>query len=218
MIVVAIAPSLALILYIYQKDRYDREPPLLLFFLFIFGIFIALPVYYVEKFLASLYYNIFYHAYIVAGFTEESFKYAVVRRYAYSNKHYDEKLDGIIYCVFVSLGFATAENVLYVINGDINYLYTGITRALFAVPAHMLFAITMGYYLSIAKFSKRRVVSIGCSVKSLLVPILLHGTYDYILFLRQYGVFPIFILFVVYLWRINLKRLNEYVRESREDA
>lgn len=217
MILIAIAPSLALLIFVYQKDRYDREPLSLLFKLFFYGILSTIPVYFMEKFLIR-YSNgsALYQAFIVAGITEEFFKFLIIINIAYKSKYYDEKLDGIVYAVFASLGFATAENFLYILFRSENILYTGIIRAIFSVPAHMLFAITMGYYLSLAKFANSRSESNAYMIRALFVPMLLHGIYDYILMSRIYGFLLILIVFVIYLWRINLKRLDTYVKESRD--
>lgn len=216
MVLVAIAPSVALLIFIYQRDRYDREPPSLLFKLFLYGSISTLPVYFVEKFLMGYCnHNALLEAFIVAGLTEESIKFIIVMKTAFRSKYYDEKLDGIVYCVFASLGFATAENLLYIFSRSDNFLYTGITRAILSVPAHMLFAITMGYYLSLSKFTKNRVKALVFLIEALIVPILLHGIYDYILMSKVYGFFLLLLAFVIYLWRINLKRLNIYVRDSR---
>lgn len=220
MILVAIAPTAALLIFIYQKDRYDREPPYLLFKVFLFGILSVIPVYYIEKFLSGIAYHPgpFYTAFAVAGFTEEAAKLLIVRASAYDSKYYNEKLDGIVYAVFASLGFATAENFLYVFTSRTAYLYTGITRALFSVPAHMLFAITMGYYLSLSKYSQGRAIRKIFMLEALLIPLILHGTYDYILFSKTYSFLPVFLIFVIYLWKVNLNRLNAYVRESRNNS
>ena len=219
MIIVALAPTVALLLFIYQKDRYDREPPYLLFKVFVFGILSVIPVYYIEKFLTGIAYHPgpFYTAFMVAGFTEESTKLLIVRTTAYDSRYYNEKLDGIVYAVFASLGFATAENFLYIFTSRVTYLYTGITRALFSVPAHMLFAITMGYYLSLSKYSTRATTRKIFMFEALVIPLILHGIYDYILFSKIYGFFPLFLIFVIYLWKVNLNRLNVYVRESRKN-
>lgn len=219
MILVALAPTIALLLFIYQKDRYDREPPYLLFKVFIYGILSVIPVYYIEKFLTGIAYHPgpFYTAFLVAGFTEESAKLLIVRLSAYDSKYYNEKLDGIVYAVFASLGFATAENFLYIFSSRTAYLYTGITRALFSVPAHMLFAITMGYYLSLSKYSSKDSARKIFMIEALFIPIILHGIYDYILFSKTYGFLPVFLIFVIYLWKVNLSRLNVYVRESRNN-
>lgn len=217
---IALAPTIAIALFIYQKDRYDREPPALLLELFLFGALTVLPVYFIEKLLSFLnpftgLLSAFFTAFIVAGMTEEFFKRLVVIRLACKNKSYNEKLDGIVYCVFSALGFATVENLIYVLVRSSNFIYTGVTRGLFAVPAHVMFGITMGYYLSISKFANdERVQNINMR-RSYFVPVLLHGIYDFILMSRFMNLFIVFFLFVLYLWRINLKRLNEYVDDSR---
>lgn len=219
MLLLAIAPSLALLIFIYQKDRYDREPPKLLLKLFFLGILATIPVYFIEKYLMNYgYQSALYQAIIVAGLTEEFTKFAIVINVAFKSRYYDEKLDGIVYCVFTSLGFATAENLLYIFSVSNNFLYTGITRAILSVPAHMLFAITMGYYLSLAKFAKNRILSLVFLIEALIMPIMLHGAFDYILISKFYGYFIVLIIFVIYLWRINLKRLDFYVKEAKEDS
>lgn len=218
MIVLAIAPTIALLIFIYQKDRYDREPPWLLFKLFFYGILSTLPVYFIEKFLISLgVHNSIFQAFVVAGFTEETIKFLIVMNTAYVSKYYDEKLDGIVYCVFTSLGFATTENFLYILSSTSYFLFTGITRAFLSVPAHMLFAITMGYYLSLSKFSVSGSDTASFMIKALLIPIILHGTYDFILMSHMYGFLFILAAFIVYLWSINLKRLNNYAGQIRKD-
>lgn len=217
---IALAPTIAIALFIYQKDRYDREPPALLLKLFLFGALTVLPVYYIEKLLSFLnpftgLLSAFFTAFIVAGMTEEYFKRLVVIRLACRNKSYNEKLDGIVYSVFSALGFATVENLIYVLVRSSDFIYTGITRGIFAVPAHVMFGVTMGYYLSISKFANdERVQNINMR-KSYIVPVLLHGIYDFILMSRFMNLFIIFFLFVLYLWRVNLRRLNEYVDDSR---
>ena len=81
----------------------------------------------------------------------------------------------------------------------------------------MLFAISMGYYLSLAKFSRNRISSMFYSIESLIVPIILHGIYDYILISKIYGYIPLFIIFVIALWKINLKKLNKYADDSKRN-
>lgn len=217
---IALAPTIAIALFIYQKDRYDREPPILLIRLFLFGALTVLPVYFIETMLAFL--NPFsgllsaaFTAFIVAGMTEEYFKRLVVIKLACRNKSYDEKLDGIVYSVFSALGFATVENLIYVLSRSSNFIYTGVTRGIFAVPAHVMFGITMGYYLSISKFADDEKVQDINMRKSYIVPVFLHGTYDFILMAQFTNLIIIFILFVLYLWKLNLGRLNEYTADSR---
>ncbi|WP_113672238.1 PrsW family glutamic-type intramembrane protease [Vallitalea guaymasensis] len=218
--VVAITPGIALALGIYLTDRYDKEPLHLLIKIFIFGGISILPVILIERILA--YFNIFtgllgiaYVAFIVAGFTEEFVKRVVVKSFAYNHRAFNEKLDGIVYAVFASLGFATVENVLYVVFRYSNVATIGLQRAIFSVPAHMLFAITMGYYLSLAKFGESERQRKYYLRLSLWIPVLLHGLYDYILMSKSSNLFIIFIPFVIFLWSYNLRKLNRYYKESK---
>ena len=181
----ALAPSMIIILYIYFKDKFEREPFWLLFKNFILGTIVSVGITfliggYVGRFFEPLYresiLDMFIKAFIVVALVEEFSKYVIVRYYAQRNKEFDEPFDGIVYAVMVSMGFATLENVLYVYS----YGYeTGIIRAFTAVPAHATFAILMGYFMGKAKFSKNK---FWLNLTGLFVATLFHGAYDFFLF------------------------------------
>lgn len=220
--IVAVTPTIAIGTAIYLTDRYDREPPALLLKIFVLGALSVIPVAIVERFLIGI--NVFpgilgiaYMAFIVAGFTEEYFKRAVVLYGAFNNKNFDEKLDGIVYCVFSALGFATIENIMYVVFRFSGNYYVGVMRGLLSVPAHVLFAVTMGYYLSLAKFTEDKILKKKYFRKSLLVPILFHGIFNFILMAQAPLLMLFFIPFVIYLWKVNLVRLNKYAKYSKKD-
>ncbi len=226
MIKLLIASLLPIVIYlaiIYKIDKYDPEPKKLLTKLFVFGILIAIPVIFVEGILGYL--NVFaltgsdlrnfYTAFVVAAFTEELFKWMVVMKFAYKNRAYDEHLDGIIYCVFVSLGFAALENVGYVVgNNDINIAFM---RALTALPGHMLFGVTMGYYFSLKKFAITKRSYKYASRMALLGPIIVHGIYDYILMSDFKWLLIGFIPFMIWLWVFGIKRIKRYYEASKND-
>lgn len=217
---VAIIPVVAIALGTFFADRYDREPPLLLLKVFLGGAFTAIPVAIVEKFLltVNIFTGIFYTlftAFIIAGLTEEFFKRAVVLVFAYNNEHFNEKMDGIIYCVFSALGFATVENIVYVMFKFTSNPHIGLYRGIFSVPAHSLFAITMGYYLALAKFSEDKKEERCCKRKALIMPMILHGTFNTILMAELHYGFLIFIPYVIFLWVVNLKKLRKYYDASK---
>lgn len=220
LLIIAVFPGIALALGAYLTDRYDREPVNLLIKVFFFGCLSVFPAGIFEEILTAL--NPFagilrtiFTAFIIAGLTEEFIKRSVVMKFAFKNSAFDEKLDGIIYAVFASLGFATAENILYVVFRFSANPYIGISRGILSVPAHMLFAITMGYYLSLAKFCTDERLCRFYYRKSLTVPLILHGIFDFLLMVNQGIMLLLFIPFVIYLWIINLKKLNQYYRESK---
>ena len=139
----------------------------------------------------------------------------VVLKVAYKSKYFNEKLDGIVYAVFASMGFATMENVIYVVYRYSNNPYIGLYRGILSVPAHGVFAVTMGYYLSLAKFStieerKRRAYR-----RSLYMPIIFHGIFDFILMANIPQLTIIFVPYVIYLWWLNERKLSKYLYDSR---
>lgn len=218
---IAVAPGIALALGIYLTDRYDREPIGLLVKVFLLGSLAVIPIAFIESIL--LRFNIFsgvlgaaYISFVVAGFTEEFFKRSVVLRSAYNHSAFDEKLDGIVYSVFSALGFATVENIMYVVFRFSANAYIGLYRGILSVPAHMLFGVTMGYYLSLAKFATDEEIRRRNLKRALLIPMLLHGIFDFILMSKIPMLMVLFIPFVIYLWAVNLKKLNSYVRESKD--
>lgn len=219
--IIALTPGIVLALSAYLTDRYDREPLGLLIKVFIFGALSVIPTGIVESVLSS--FNNFngilgaaYSAFIVAGITEEFFKREVVLRFAFRSREFNEKLDGIVYAAYAALGFATIENVMYVVFRYTANPYVGIYRGILSVPGHLLFAVTMGYYLSLAKFSNSGEEYEYYLKKSLRVPAILHGIFDFILMSEVSFLLYLFIPFIAYLWIVNLRKLNKYYKESKE--
>lgn len=219
LLMIAIGPSIALLLFFYFVDRYDKEPLSLLGKLFLGGMLSVIPIMIVEIGLQSL--NIFsgllgaaYTAFVVAGFTEEFFKKFVVMKIAYKDSHFNERLDGIIYCVFASLGMATIENILYIFSND-NPISVGLVRGVISVPMHMLFAVTMGYYLSFAKFTTEEVKRKKYLRLTLWRPVLLHGVFDFLLMSGQSLLLIATFPFILWSWRINFVKLKKYYEDSK---
>ena len=154
--------------------------------------------------------KLFYDSFIVAGITEESFKFLVIFIFIWRHKEFDEKFDGIVYAMFASMGFALVENFLYVFQNGVG---VGITRAFTAVPAHAMFGITMGYFFGLAKFSPNKKTSLLLS--SLFFPILLHGFYDFILMSERTALFLLFIPFMVLMVFLAFKQIKKHSDTSK---
>lgn len=220
LILAAVAPAVILLLLFYKVDSFEPEPIKLLLKLYFLGMVSVIPVLILETILTAL--NIFtlfdndlmnlYDALVVAGFSEELYKWIIVLIVVYKSREYDEYIDGIIYCVFVSLGFATVENILYVLEGSFS---VAITRAILSVPAHMLFGVSMGYYLSFSKFAKTKKIRNKYLILSLVIPILLHGAYDYILMSSIPYLLITFVPFVIWMWLFNIKKLKLYYNNAK---
>lgn len=218
--IIAIIPAALIILGIYLSDRHDREPLKLLAFTYILGALAVIPAIIVEEIL--LIFNVFpgvfgafYNAFIVAGLTEEYFKRLVVLKYPYKTKYFDEKLDGIVYCVFATMGFATVENIIYVVYRYTNNPFIGLYRGIFSVPAHAVFGITMGYYLSLAKFDTNLERKRMNMRKSLYMPVLMHGMFDFILMAEIPQLTLLFVPYTIFLWVLNQRKLASYMYDSR---
>ena len=218
--IIAIVPALICMSAVYLADREDKEPLTLLMLTFVLGAIAVIPAIIIEEFLlrfnifsGSL--SIFYNAFIVAGFTEEFLKRLVVVRLPYRTRYFDEKLDGIVYAVFASMGFATVENVIYVAFTYTNNAFIGLYRGIFSVPAHAIFGITMGYYLSLARFYDDKKRKRANYIKSLLVPVILHGVFNFILMSEIPELSMFFIPYVIYLWWSNARKLERFVFDSR---
>lgn len=184
----SVAPGIAISLYFFFRDEYNREPRRHLVISFFLGFLSALIALVIETAVLTatehshdngvLY--IAFKAFIVVALTEEWAKYIMVKGYAYPKPEFDEPFDGIVYSVMVSMGFATLENVAYVMEHG---FATAILRMFLSVPAHATFAVLMGYHMGKARFSggdERRDLLTG-----LFLATLFHGFFDFFLFLQE---------------------------------
>lgn len=185
--VLAIAPALLLLWYFTSRDLYP-EPRRLIWLTFALGFGAAAPAALIGETLffplASLADDPWIASAIlafpiVAGIEELS-KFAVLYLFCRRWNDFDEPMDGLVYGVAASLGFAAIENWSYVYQDGVE---TALWRAISAVPFHAMAGAIMGYYFGLAHFlpNKRR----PYLAMALLVPILLHGAYDYPLILQE---------------------------------
>lgn len=199
-----------------MKDKYEKEPGQMLIKAFLLGSVAVVPVIFFELRLNIFdlaemdYLKASYTAFVVAGLVEEGFKFFIFWFLLWKNKNFNERYDGIVYSVFISLGFATTENIGYVL---LTGFHTAFIRSITAVPAHALFGVIMGYYLGKAKFAdeKRKTSYL---ILAFIVPIVLHGIYDFILFSRSMVLMLLFIPYMLYLWRRGLGNADELSAHS----
>lgn len=188
LLLAAILPVMGLCYFVYKKDN-NKEPMDLLMKLIAYGCLIAIPVIVVELALNGItdtdkdtsLISIFIKTFIGVALAEEGFKWLAVKFKAYNSREFDEIYDIVVYSVFVSLGFAGLENVLYVFVGGFG---VAILRAILSVPGHACFGVMMGYYLSrakVASISNNNGLYVKNIVLSLLIPMLFHTMYDALL-------------------------------------
>lgn len=190
---VAVLPAVILMIYIYKMDKREKEPVSKLFLAFLAGILCLVPALVAELFFSGMldaafieptpYFEppIMYHIidnFVVIAFVEELCKFVALHLLSRRNRFYNCFFDGVVYSVFVSLGFATVENIFFSIGSG---LYVAIIRMFTAVPGHMCFAVYMGYF-----YSRMRKGKIDCNDSmasrnlflALFVSVMLHGIYD----------------------------------------
>ncbi len=183
---ITFAPVFLLLFYFYIRDKYEEEPLQRIFVTFIVGMIASIPILVFEIITAYVIDiegqgigKIFKESFIVAGFVEELFKFIVVITTIYFSRHFNEPYDGIIYTVSASLGFATVENVMYVLTlGTL----AGIFRAFTALPAHAFFGVIMGFFVGLSKFTRTIIKKIFLMLIGILIAVFLHGLYNFLLF------------------------------------
>lgn len=185
----AITPSILLVWYFHHHDEYP-EPARLLWGTFGLGVLAIVPVLLVDAALEPLLASItdplwrgLADAFLVAAIPEEACKMAAVLLFSFRHREFDEPMDGIVYGVVASLGFATLENVMYVGSGGLG---VALLRAVMAVPGHAFYGAILGAYLGEARFAvgSRR---LGLIARGYTAAVVLHGLYDFPLLVKDVG-------------------------------
>lgn len=220
---IALLPPFILLLYIYGMDKKDRESPLLLARVFLNGVISCIPAVFFEFLGEYILKNtvsendgiyIFAEAFFVVAFTEEFFKYLAVNKITRNNYEFNYRFDGIVYAVFSSLGFASVENVMYVFNYGFE---TGVFRALLAIPGHMMFGVFMGVFYGKCKeciLGGRKISAVFFDVLAVTIPVVLHGTYDYLLLRNTRRLSLIFLCFAAAAYVFTFYLIRFYSRND----
>lgn len=227
---VALLPIAILIYYIYHKDKNSPEPTGQLVKAFLFGVLsaplsfcisIPLELIGIYPFEPTGILGSVSFAFFGAAIPEEIAKFFMLWLVLRRNPYFDEKMDGIVYAVCVSLGFAALENVMYLFSNVETYLSVGIGRAIFSVPGHFCFGILMGYYYSLAKFYPMAPKKNKALI--LIAPIIAHGLFNSILFVMSVTLAISGVLLVVFLvfcnkmWKYGSKRIKEHLLRDNND-
>lgn len=255
LIVAALLPAIVLCIYVYKKDRREKEPLHLLLFLFLAGVACCYPASLIESVLidiiesfftihkandGTLYmakqafyiYN-FLKYFIGVALVEEFLKWIALVNISKNNKNYNSFFDGMIYAIFVSLGFAALENVMYVIE---NGWYVAMLRAFLSVPGHMFFAVMMGYHYSLwniydkAAQMETELVNQGIiphvltpfssktsKRNSLIIPVMVHGFYDFCCTINSILAIVVFYSFIIFLYVHCFKKIKQMSSMDTDD-
>lgn len=227
LLIISIAPAVLLMFFVYHQDKYQKEPIKSLIKAFCGGmlsvVFTLITVKICDYTIGLIPYlnqTVFYDSFITAGIPEELCKFLVFMIFIWNDKNFDEYFDGIVYASFISLGFATVENIMYVLPGGLG---VGIMRALLSIPGHFLFGVIMGYFLSLAKFNRSKrglYIFLG-----LLIAMTAHGLFDWLLmFSDRVGDFLAVIMYLLFiggdvmLWRLGIKLIRKHQQNSLVQA
>tara|TARA_Y100000389_G_C17325216_1_gene445187 strand:- start:228 stop:914 length:687 start_codon:yes stop_codon:yes gene_type:complete len=221
LLLVTILPSILIILFFVNSDKF-KEPKSEIIKVFIFGILITIPAYILNTFLGDFWYNNtkvsqnLISSFLTAAPVEEGLKLSILYYFVYKMKDFNEPLDGIVYGVTASLGFATLENIYYVYlladHFQTTSMALAVVRSFSAVPAHAVFGIFMGYFFMKYSFIKK-----GDNLFfAFIVPFVLHGCYN--LFIASN--FFVSLLLVIIAWIVALRlfsRLKKTQKRKRRE-
>ncbi|MGX9133813.1 glutamic-type intramembrane protease PrsW [Rummeliibacillus sp. JY-2-4R] len=202
---VSIAPVLALFSFFYLRNQMATEPRRTLFHTFLYGAILTFPILFLQYVLKEehIFQNILIQDVFFSGVVEEFFKWFILMVAIYHHIEFDDPYDGILYGVSISLGFATVENILYMLSFGVD---TAIMRALMPVSSHALFGVVMGYYFGRAKFSNID-LSMQFRIIALFAPIVLHIVYNFILTIEGSWTY-IMLPFMLFLWWFALRKVK----------
>ena len=221
LLLVTILPSILIILFFVNSDKF-KEPKSEIIKVFIFGILITIPAYILNTFLGDFWYNNtkvsqnLISSFLTAAPVEEGLKLSILYYFVYKMKDFNEPLDGIVYGVTASLGFATLENIYYVYlladHFQTTSMALAVVRSFSAVPAHAVFGIFMGYFFMKYSFIKK-----GDNLFfAFIVPFVLHGCYN--LFISSN--FFVSLTLVIIAWIVALRlfsRLKKTQKRKRRE-
>lgn len=206
LLTVAIAPSLALFSYFYLRDQFSQEPSKLLFQSFIYGAVLTFPILFLQYVFKEeqVFNNLLATNILFPSLIEEFFKWLVLLIAIFRHVDFEDPYDGILYGASVSLGFATVENILYLLEFGTDIAFI---RALLPVSSHALFGVVMGYYFGKAKFSQDGVEHKWLFL-ALFTPFILHFLYNASLSFNNNllaGAAP----FMLFLWWFGLRKVKQ---------
>ncbi len=211
----ALAPIAIILFYVYIRDKYEKEPYRLLTIGVVVGFLLTYPIIQIEQIIVDLMpygskrFEAFYVSFIVASLVEEGLKFISMLILIWGNRNFNEKFDGIVYGVFIALGFASCENILYVTSDVLGGVETAILRGIISIPAHSFYGIFMGYYLSKSKFESKINILLA-----FFVPFVLHGTLDFILSINFKYNITVLALYLLLLGYVSLLIMKKFVSES----
>jgi len=214
--ILALLPTFVIGYYIYNKDT-EKEPLNYVLKLFLFGyiacLISAICELTIDRFFDTpntMIQKVLYY-FLAIAFIEELVKYLFLIFSSYKNKEYDQVYDAIVYAVFIALGFATVENVLYLFanSNSTTVIAIGTMRAILSVPTHACMGIIMGYYMTLAKIEKSKKKEKLYLIQGFIIPFLAHGLFDTLLACEEYYMMALFVVVLGIIYIFSLTKIDE---------
>lgn len=203
-VAIAVAPGLALLWWFYNKDILEPEPLSVVISAFFRGMLFVFPAGLVEKMIERFFsFSPLLSAILGVALVEEYFKWFALRRYI-ASPECDECYDGIVYGTSTALGFATLENLFYIV-GSINPWAIAGWRAVLSVPLHALCGLFMGYE---AARQKMTVSGPPRVFRIIIFPVLAHGIYNFLLLTETFGGVAAAMMLVMAMWVMAFRTIR----------
>lgn len=223
-LIAALLPCIVLMYYIYKKDKIEKEPTGLLFKLFIFGCISTIPAVVLEVVGTNILTGIgldpnsilfiLIENFLVVGFAEEFSKRFMLKLGSWKDPNFNYLFDGVVYAVFVSIGFAALENVGYIMSFG---LEVAPIRGLAAIPLHAICGMFMGHFYGLAKYFERNgdfSRSKSAMTMSLVIPMLIHGFYDFCASINSEMMGYVWLIFVVVVDIVAIRSVKKYAEND----
>ena len=219
-LVAGLVPCVVLLWYINKKDSIEKEPTGLLVKLIFLGCLSTIQAMVLElvgtNILTSIgmdetsYLYIFIENFFIVALAEEGCKKLMLRLGSWKNPAFNYVFDGVVYGVCVALGFAGLENVLYISGFGME---VAVVRGLAAVPLHAICGVFMGHFYGLEKkYTATGMTGLAKNVKtlSIVIPVLIHGFYDFAASIGSDTFAYIWLGFVVLMDIVAIKAIRQY--------
>ena len=216
LLLATILPSILIILIFVFSDKF-REPKFEIIKVFFYGILITIPAYFLNTYFGEALEktelsDALINSFLTAAPVEEGLKLSVLYFLVYKMKDFNEPMDGIVYGVCASLGFATLENFYYVYlladYFNTSSISLAIVRAFSAVPAHAVFGLFMGYFFMKYSFIKKG----DNLLLAFIVPFVLHGSYNFFIYNTPVIGFAVIII----AWIVGLRMFSRLKKSQKK--
>lgn len=186
-------PVLIWLFFWLSEDRQRPEPRSLIFSTFVLGMLAVFLAYFLESFLKSPALDLIGWTgwlttlpYLNMAIVEEVVKFSVIAFIIGRNRHLDEPIDAMVYMITVALGFASMENVLFLLNSLAEkdavsmFLFTGGLRFLGSTILHTVCSavIGAGWALTFYQGARQRIFA---TLTALIVAIALHTAFNFLI-------------------------------------